>query len=283
MRSGKRPGDRQTERGFALVIVLWMMGLLAVLAMAFAGDARTQLLIARNQHENARARALADAGISLALLGVLDHSAEIRWRVDGETREIPFADGTIRISIQDEAGKVDLNVAPKPLLAGILQATGATQDEALQLVDAIFDWKAQRVAEWTASGTEGRLQPFLAIEELRLVPGMTPEIVQRVLRFVTVHSRRSRIDPFSAPAEVLRSIPGIKPDELDAFLEARRRRGAASGLPPLTGISAFIAQGGRQIMTLRAEGITANGARSIREAVIALARGASPYTILAWR
>src|SRR5262245_46643626 len=71
------------QAGVALVVVLWMLALLSVLAVGFVGNARTNLLIARNQYEQAQARALAEAGMQLAILGVLDPSLFPGWRLDG--------------------------------------------------------------------------------------------------------------------------------------------------------------------------------------------------------
>jgi general secretion pathway protein K len=259
------------------------MALLAVLAVSFAGEARTHLLIARNEHESARARALADAGIALGILDMVAPQAE-RRPADGAFRDVALAHGTVRIAVQDEAGKIDLNEAPRPLLVGLIEALGATPEDALHLGDEIVAWKAHRLAEASGSRAARRQPAFLAVEELARVPGIGRDLVDRMRPFVTVHSRRPRIDPGSAPAEVLRALPGIKPSELDAFLAARQQGGSQRGaLPPLTAAAGFIAYAGAQTVTVRAEGLTENGTRFTREAVITLTRGTSPYRVLAWR
>jgi hypothetical protein len=56
--SDRTPGplsERAGERGIALILVLWVPDLLSVLAVGFAGNARTELLIVRNQIEAAHA------------------------------------------------------------------------------------------------------------------------------------------------------------------------------------------------------------------------------------
>jgi len=71
------------ERGIALLVVIWVLALLAVLIIGFSGDARTELLVARNHYESAGARGIADAGVSLAIFGILDPAPEAQWQADG--------------------------------------------------------------------------------------------------------------------------------------------------------------------------------------------------------
>ena len=52
----------RSNRGIALISVLWITGLLAVMAASFASSTRTETRLAHNQQENAKAEALADAG-----------------------------------------------------------------------------------------------------------------------------------------------------------------------------------------------------------------------------
>jgi general secretion pathway protein K len=270
------------ERGIALVLVLWVMALLAVMMAGFASDARTELKAARNQADAAEARAIADTGVSLALLNVLENTQEQAWGIDGETHHLAYGDGTIRVSVQDEGGKIDVNVAPPVLLTGLFRALGIAEADAV--MGAIIDWRRQHGGE-SAEGPLSRNGPFLALEQLRTVPGMTSAIYARAAPFLTVYTRRDRIDPLTAPAEVLRSLPGARPEEVDAFLAARERLGpVAGGLPALNGIGDLIAHAGLEVVTITSEGRTAGGARFIRQAVVsASARGGAPYQILAWR
>ncbi len=51
------------RRGIALVVVLWTLLLLSLIAAGFIAVTRTELRLARNALDNARAEALADAGV----------------------------------------------------------------------------------------------------------------------------------------------------------------------------------------------------------------------------
>ena len=59
------------QRGIALLIVLWGLVLLAVIAVSFASGTRTETMLARNLVDNAKARALADAGVHRAIFELL--------------------------------------------------------------------------------------------------------------------------------------------------------------------------------------------------------------------
>jgi general secretion pathway protein K len=279
-RRGHPPrGERQ--QGVALVIVIWTMALLALLMVGFLSNVRTQLLIARNDYEQAQARALAETGISLAILGVLEADPDARWPMDGTVRTVPFSGGVIRAKLQNEAGKIDLNQAPGPLMAGLFRTVGVAEGQSAALLQSIARWKAARLDAWAAAGGATTIGPFLAVEELRSVPGMTGEIFQRVAPFVTVYSRQATIDPLSAPIEVLRSIPGVKQDAIEAFAETR---GRPELVPAVTGAASFLASSFPQVVMVRSEGATAAGTTAVREAVIEIGgRPGTPYTMLAWR
>lgn len=277
-RRDSAPPRAHGERGVALILVLWVLALLALLAMGFAGSARTELQIARNQYEAAQARAIADAGVSFGILGELDPSPQTQWSADGREHAVDYGAGRLRVSVQDEGGKINLNLAAPELLAGLLRTLGVEDAAAQGIVDAILQRRRQ-----AAEATGALRVAFRDVAELRLVPGLTRSIYQAVAPFVTVYTFSDRIDPLTAPAEVLRSLPGASPQQVEAYLAARAEAGPQpTSLPPLAGVDRFIARSPVQIVTVRAEGETASGAVFVREAAVALT-GNPPYRFLSWR
>ncbi len=285
------PPKRSRERGVALVLVLWVLALLTVLMVGFAGGARTELQLARNQWQSAQARAIADYGVAAVLLNLLDSAPETRWHADGQPHSLSYDGGTVQVSVTDEAGKIDLNAAPDELLLGLFRTLGLDEAEAGQLVGAIAQWKRLRHAE---SGDDDRNVPsrplrgdgpFLAVEELRGVAGVTPAVYDLVSPFLTVYSYRPQIDPLTAPIEVLRSLPGAKPAEVDAFVAARTRLGPVPGaLPALNGVGDLVGHTALRTVTITAAAKTDGGTRFTRSAVVALVgRPEAPYLFLAWR
>ena len=84
MRTGPEENERSgRERGFVLIAVLWIAGLLAVLAATFSLSVRTHVRIAANLTGSAAAEALADGGIALAIMDLTatrSDPAARRWR-----------------------------------------------------------------------------------------------------------------------------------------------------------------------------------------------------------
>jgi general secretion pathway protein K len=272
--------------------VLWVLALLAVVIVGFTSDARTELLLARNHYASASARAIADTGVSFAILGITDPSPQTQWHADGRARELSYGGGSIRVAVQDEAGKIDLNFAPPELLAGLLKTLGLADNEAAGIAQSIDRWRRAHGSDSDAqsgavSGLPRRQQDeaFRAIEELRLVPGVTRSLYDRMAPFITVYSGVPDIDPLTAPAEVLRSLPGANPQEIETFLAERERLGPEPGaLPPLSGVTGYLVHRGLQAVMIISEGKIVGGTTFTREVVVALAPDPSaPYSVLTWR
>ena len=117
-----RPGRGSRPRGLALVSVLWVLALLALMATSLSWTTRTQINLTHNLVENATAEALADAGVHRAILGMLLPAEAAFWRGDGTVYAWRFGSGEVRISVQDEGGKIDLNRATDQLIAGLFIA-----------------------------------------------------------------------------------------------------------------------------------------------------------------
>src|SRR6185437_11400729 len=101
------------EHGFALILVIWVLALLALLGAEVAADSRSAAVVSRNRLDLAQLQASADAGISLAIMGLLDPVAATRWQADGRVYDQQYAGKHLAITVADEGGKIDLNTAPK--------------------------------------------------------------------------------------------------------------------------------------------------------------------------
>ena len=178
--------------GFALVSVLWGIGLLALVAAATVRLAYHEGRHAEVSLAVARAQAMADGAVRLAILRVLAGGPEGRW--DGA----PAIQAGATVSVQDQGGLINLDLAEPALLAGLLsRAGGLDADPASRLAAAI-------VAERGAPPAGG---PFLSPVDLVRVPGMTPALLTRLLPYVTIHSGLRGVDPRTAPAVVLDATP----------------------------------------------------------------------------
>lgn len=210
------PGTVRT-RGFALLIVLWFLVLIAAIATYLLVNARMEIAIARNIRSSAAAEALADAGIAEALFNETDPLAANHWRLDGAPHRLRFAAGEVTIRITDENGKVNPNYATDGLLAALLEAAGIEQMQARRLGAAIADWVGPpsaprplgaKLQQYAAAGKSygPPNAPAESLDELQLVLGMTPQIFAAVRPYLTIYTETGMPDPSDAPALVQRAL-----------------------------------------------------------------------------
>lgn len=237
MRSGAESGRSE---GFALVTVLWACMILSLIMIGLLRIEGTAALVARNRLELQRLSMIADGAITL-VAARLSSAGPLTMAPDGTPFSLSFAGQDVRLTVQDEAGKIDLNAANEDLLRGLLGSAGLDTLAAQALADKILDWREPgpnkrlngakaddyRLAGY-AYGPRGG--PFESIGELTLVMGMTAPLFERLAPALTVNSQQSGIDPNVAPAEVLRALPGMTEETVATFLEARAANGA--GLLP---------------------------------------------------
>lgn len=264
------------------MLVLWVLILLGLIAASFLRDSRLGTNLARNISENAKAEALADAGIDRAMLGLLDGDPATAWRATGTPYRFALGDGIIEVRMVDEGGKVDLNRAPAPILVGLLKGTGLDEDRASGLADAIYDFRdpdhdprasGAEDADYQAAGLHAGAKDasFDDTEELMQVLGMTREIHAAISPYVTVYSGRSRINLLTAPDFVLSAIPNLMPEQLKKIQTDRAEGGRLERLRI-------------DVVTVRSEARTRGGGVFVREAVLRRSRdAASPFRILEWR
>lgn len=198
-----RRGTHRREAGFALLLVLWSLALLALVGTHVTATGRAEALLAANLRVAAMAEAAADGAVHLAVFRLLDPSAQ-GWRPDGLMRDGPVREvalpggATALLRIGSEQGKLNPNLAPAPLLAALLGQLGAEPRAAAGLAAAILDWRSAgmrprpngaKEPQYRAAGRAwappGR--PFESLEELGLVLGMTPALLARLTPFLSLH------------------------------------------------------------------------------------------------
>jgi general secretion pathway protein K len=287
-----------STRGIALISVLWIAGLLAVMAASFVSATRTEARLARNQLENAKAQALADAGVQRAALGLLELDPERVWPADGRIRGFALGEGEVQVSIRDEDGKIDLNEGPLELLAGLLMALDLEPEVAQALAERIVDFRdpdhdalplgAEDAAYHDVGLGDGAAdRPFVDEAELVRVLGMSEELYRRLRPHVTVHAAADGFDPTRATRAVLEALPGITPAVVERLLSADPDDDPLAAIDDdevLAQIDLYWLPSREAVFTVRAEAWTPGGGRFVREAVIELdGDPRRPFLVHAWR
>ena len=275
------------ESGSIALLALWGVALIFMLIAPVAFATRGELWIARNALAESRARHAAEAGAQLGLLRLLRRHAAGAAYFDGTPEAWQQGSTRVAIAIADEAGKLDLNLAPLEMLAGLFGAAGAPHGAAALLACNVLDRRGDSGAGCPQSDAPHAARRFTMPEELAEIPGMDDRLYQRVADDVTVATGASAIDPMVAPRGVLLAIPGATESAVDGFLEGRARlrdfgAGDATLLP--AAVAAFVMATPRRDFTIAATAITADGARYRAELQVRLTgRPAQPYQVVAWR
>lgn len=293
---GRQVDPQPNDRGFALLVVIWTAGVLALIVAGFSLSVRTEMRSAAVAVENARAEALADAGVQLATLSLItaraQRSAAWRFPPDGRPTFCTMAGGLLRISIEDEAGKIDLNAAGERLLRSLLMGVGYSEADAAGRADAIIDFRdpddqprvhgAESAAYRDAGLPAGpKNAPFVRVEELVQVLGLGTGALARLRPFVSVHSGQRGLD-FSVTSPALTAIVTEGHARLSAGAGAAQRQPGSSG-SRLPAELAIVSP--RQTFAVRAEARTPGGSVFVRESVIELSRTRAgiDYGIREWR
>ncbi|MDX1540540.1 MAG: type II secretion system protein GspK, partial [Geminicoccaceae bacterium] len=285
---------RRRQRGLALLSVLWVSALLATLAAGFASDTRTESRLARNLRENAKAEALADAGVHHAALHLFRLPADRPWRELATRYRLELGAGEVTVAFEDENAKVDLNYAPPALIDGLIMALGAEPELAATSAARIQDFRdpdqeplplgAEDEAYLAAGFEQGAKDaPFIALNELLLVLGMSEELYLRLLPHVTVWSGGEGVDPLRAAPEVLRAIPGIDEETVETILGLGPDEDPYTVLDEerLFEIETFFQFSNESVFRVISVGRSEHGGVFVRDAVIELSGGEErPFLVL---
>ena len=284
--------EQAGDRGFTMIVVLWAVALLTLILVGFLRSAGTHTGIAANALTSARAEALADAGVHLGVLNLMqaagNKTALAAIAKNPAPKSCRVGPGeTITFSIQDAAGLVDINGASEALLAALLAGTGSSAGEAAARAAAIVDFRDRdsdplpggaEAAEYAASGLKiaAKNAPFDTVEELEHVFGVTRARVKALLPHITIHSAASGVDPVSASPNL---IGLLQAGHLIVSPAGLTPSASASRLPP-----DFATTSSRQTFILTSSAETQNGGRYVREAVITLSFGRTlDYAIRSWK
>ena len=127
-----------SDRGIALLLVLWALVLLGTLALGFSWSMRTEAMAARNGIDETRAYFQARTGVNRAvvLLASLPADNVLAGSIAGED-----GDASYEVRVESESGKVDVNLVDEEVLLGMLKKAGLPEEEAEGVRDAILDWR----------------------------------------------------------------------------------------------------------------------------------------------
>lgn len=206
--TARRAGD---ARGFALVITVWSLGLLSLLTTTIVAHGRADLRLAANLRGAAVAEAAADGAAREAIFRLVAG----QWAPGQALPVLRVGAAAVTLRIDNEAGKINPNDCPQPLMVGLLRAIGLPAEQAVALAAAIEDFRSPMPAPlphgakapaYRAAGLPYGPSgvPYRRLAELRQVLGMTPDIYAALAPHLSVWNDggidRALADPAVAEA-----------------------------------------------------------------------------------
>lgn len=222
------------QRGAILVIVLWFVATLALLVAALNSTVLKSSRLSKVEDKRLKTEAMLGAGLEFAAARLLTEDPRLRWTADGRAYDVAMVEGLISIRTIEAGGLIDINQADERLLIGLLQQF-TSNDQALELARKISEWRkrdgqgqeSRQVADGSADEDDDEFhnaaRAFISLSQLHSVLDVDQDLVSQILPFTTVHSVDGRINPATAPSQVLASLPGISSQEVAGLLHARRQ------------------------------------------------------------
>ena len=292
-----RADTPSSEQGVVIVAVLWILMALSALTVILS------------LYLSASAQALAVNDTALKIEALVSASLELtayQLTLAGDKDRPPRGSFHFKMDAADtlvtftsEAARIDLNLAPKELLAALFAGLGAKKDAATDDAERIVGWRTRPAPDATndeeslyrALGLSysPRQASFVHASELALVAGLPPALVDRALSFVTVFNGSSGVDPAIAEPEVIAALSdnGKPKDPFSSDTLASGNAPAALGSAPAASGNAPAASDATTAKSTcyRVE-VTINfedGRRAASEVVIALGNKVEPYRVLSWQ
>jgi general secretion pathway protein K len=271
------------ERGYALIAAVASIAVFASIALAVISATRIDIAKGHGEISSVRARLAAEAGMAIAVHGLMNRETATLALLDGRTQELEFSGARLAITMMDERSKVALNFIDAPVIERMLNEAGLDTAQMEIARDSLLDWQ-DADDETLRNGAEA---PFYAkrgitprngflqsIDELGMIRGFTPQIVDSLRPFVTVEPDAVPFSPRYAGAKALAAIG----DSQGAVTEIERTRESAGQRTAIAFVET-INWIGRPI-TISVEATTPDHGRYHMSAIVEVTgKPAHPYVI----
>jgi general secretion pathway protein K len=249
-----------SNRGVALLMVLWILAILMAIVLSFAFATRTDTLGTTAFKEGMEKRLIAQAGVERGITELVYRitfkgqqaipDTEEPVRIDGTEYQGSLGRHAYSYRVSDESGKINLNLMTDStglILNNLLVSKGVPKEDADVIVDSLLDWidsdDIHRLHGAESDYYSSLPSPYKAkndkvdtIEEILLVKGMSREILYGtndepgILDCLTVHSKSAGINIISAPKDVVAALPGATPEMAERIVDFRRTTSNATEL-----------------------------------------------------
>lgn len=268
--------DPAGEAGFVLPSVVAILVVVAAAAALATQQLQTHTQITTARLDRLRLQGEVDGIARLVAMSLVNERARHRPGLALPENGSPIAcplpgGGLLSVAVQDQAGLIDLNTAPRPLMEEAFRALGLSDPDASGIAAEIVDDRDPDDTPEPGGGAEApqykarglpygpRNAPYGTTDELDRLPSMTRRIAAILRPAVTVWNTGGGLDP--ALNRALGSGGGTAADGLRAYAK-----------PSL-----------HQFYEIRVLAETANGTRSGRAAILSADARSTGFGLLTWR
>lgn len=248
-------GPPREERGFALLVVMWICLVLIALGAEFAQGMRDNATATLNFADETQSYYLATAAANRTFYQALRARDEATFgatleelgedvvplvQTDGEWHREEMWGAPVWVRVTDEGGKISLNASQENLLRLVFTNLGLDVDAAAALSDSVLDWIDQD-DEHRMNGAESdyylglprpyvaKNTPFDSLEELLLVKGVTPELFYGhneqypigLIDVFTVYNRYGTVNVRNMTPPVMQTLFALDEEELAQIKETQ--------------------------------------------------------------
>ncbi len=210
-------GTRNKQKGLALIVVLWVSIIITLLITSFTKIVRSSISKAETENSLSLHYSSLDSTFEFAMFRLIDQKQQKKWIHKQQIRKVQVHGKRFDIKIIDPKGLIDINYADKNILLSLIGRLIKNRNKAREITEQILSWRNKK-----NNGSSQKSDfSFRHYEELLRLPAMTGEYFDEIKRYITVYSGQKKINPATAPAEVLLSVPGLSKPLVENLLKQR--------------------------------------------------------------
>lgn len=247
----------QARRGMVLIFSLWVLGILAILAVSVAAGIRQKIFLIERLDERSRMNYLLQAAakktagyihqqmegaafeytpaVKMNLLNNVNELSRINLGVDRAGVgyvAVSGDEGSLRWGVVDEESKINLNKTDQLTLTNLLiRVLSLKEEAAAKLAVSLLDWRQYGEGEISGFFSDdyySNLQYpypkksayYETLDEMLLVKGMNKKMYDKLVNYTTIYGNGA-VNINTASKEVLSAL-GLEDSLIDKILGVRR-------------------------------------------------------------
>jgi len=196
------------EAGLALISTIWISAILGLLSVSALHSFSANTEAAQIDAVRVKHNLLHLAGVRYAALHLASNRRTVAPTATPASELVLELGATrIRLTIENEAGRIDLVRAPPNMLVQMLTDFDVPLTEAGALIERIQSMRSD--------------EPSLSYRSLRKMLAPYPNLYQRILRIISLHNGQAGVHPMIASESVLGVLPGLSRAEQQTLLTSQ--------------------------------------------------------------